>query len=282
MFNGSHLDRQRAVKCAGRLIIVVATLAAVPCGAQVSLGLSPMRVEIAMDPGSSWSGALRLNNEADDPVRVRTELLDFQLDSETTPQFADAIEAEKKFSCRDWLMVNPMETEVAPHTHLQVRFSVQIPADARVSSYHCGIGFTTMSAVRSIPIGLRAAVRVVSTLYVTVGNPPLEGQLAGLKLEPVRAGSMKSWRAVALISNPSRRYFRPTGELALLDESGRVLESVPFKPLPVLEERIQRFVFPLTTAEIRPGYHLRARVDLGTGDIQEGDVEVSPAIAELR
>jgi hypothetical protein len=46
-----------------------------------------------------------------------------------------------------------------------------------------------------------------------------------------------------------------------------------FQPLPVLPKRKQRFLFPLKSP-IRPGteYRLRARIDIGGPEIQEGTV----------
>jgi hypothetical protein len=43
----------------------------------------------------------------------------------------------------------------------------------------------------------------------------------------------------------------------------------------VLPEREQRFLFPLSTDVRNGAYKLRARVDLGTGEIQEASAVVA-------
>jgi hypothetical protein len=70
-------------------------------------------------------------------------------------------------------------------------------------------------------------------------------------------------------------YYRPTGKLDVLDGEGKTIESADFQSLPVLRERSQRFVFPIQT-HLDPGqYKLRARVDIGTSELQEGTAEVT-------
>ena len=60
-----------------------------------------------------------------------------------------------------------------------------------------------------------------------------------------------------------------------MDGKGQVVETEDFTPLPVLRERSQRFVFPLKV-HLDPGhYKLRAHVDIGTGEIQEGSADVT-------
>jgi hypothetical protein len=70
-------------------------------------------------------------------------------------------------------------------------------------------------------------------------------------------------------------YYRPTGKLDVFDAGGKTIESADFQSLPVLRERSQRFLFPIKT-HLDPGqYKVRARVDIGTGEVQEGTADVT-------
>ena len=242
--------------------------------AQVGLGLAPMRAELKMAPGAVYSGALDLTNEATVKVRVRTELLDFYIDRESTPQFNREIPTEANSSCRKWLTVNPMEGEVNAEGHLLARYTIRVPAGVAPKSYNCAVGFTTLPAVDGESgIGMRSAVRVVCAFYVVVGNPPMDGQVTGLSLEFVPLPT-KSWRAVVTVANNGDMYFRPEGKLDLLDESGKAVETLDVSPLPVLPRREQRFVIPLTRVDSGRTYTMRTRLDLGTHEIQEAAAEI--------
>jgi hypothetical protein len=243
----------------------------VPAAAQVGLGLSPMRVDLRMTPGGSYTGALRMVNEAG-AVRVRTSLLDFHLDSEQTPQFEENLPEEAAYSCRRWLTVNPMETELQDKKEALVRYTIRVPADAQPRSYYCAAGFTSLApAAEAQGVGLQAAVRVVAAIYVIIGNPPVEGRLRDLTVE--QAPRSKDLRAVVVLENSGHMYFRPTGSLVVMDPGGKVLEKYDVTPLPILPERKQRLLFPLKIAQGEP-CTVRVRVDLGTGEVQEGSITV--------
>jgi hypothetical protein len=237
-----------------------------------------MRVEVRLTPGAVYTGSLRLINEGA-AVRARTSLLDFHLDAEQTPQFEAQIPAEAAYSCRQWLTVNPMEAELAADSEAIVRYTIRVPADAQPRSYYCAAGFLSMppaAAVRGL--GLQTAVRVVAAFYVIVGSPAVQGQLSEISLEHV-PGS-KDLRAVMVLENSGKMFFRANGSLTVLDPNGQVLETYEVTPLPILPERKQRLLFPLKIAEGQP-CKIQVRVDLGTGEIQEGSVIV-PAASQGR
>lgn len=246
-----------------------------PAVAQVGLGLSPMRMELRLAPGASYSGVLRLVNEGE-LVRVRTSILDFHLDAEQNPQFEPDFAEEAAYSCRSWLTVNPMEAELNVKGEIPVRYTLRVPADAQPRSYYCATGFTSQpTAAEANGVGIRTAVRAVAAFYVVVGNPVVEGRLSAIAMERVPAS--KDWRAVVVLENSGRMFYRPAGNLAVLDPAGEVIESHDFTPLPVLPERKQRFLFPLKQVFDGQPVTLRVRVDVGTGEIQEGTLVVRSA-----
>ena len=245
-----------------------------PLAAQVGLGLSPMRMELRLAPGGSYSGVLRLDNEGD-LVRVRTSVLDFRVDSEQNPQFEPGLTEEAAYSCRSWLTVNPMEAELIVKGGIPVRYTLHVPANAQPRSYYCAAGFTSLPTASQVSgFGIRTAVRVVAAFYVIVGNPAVEGRLTEIAMEQV-PGS-KNLRAVVVLENSGKMFYRPTGTLAVLDPNGAVIEAYDITQLPVLPERKQRFLFPLKVSAGQP-CTLRVRVDLGTGEIQEGTAVVQAA-----
>jgi hypothetical protein len=246
-----------------------------PLTAQVGLGLSPMRMELRLAAGGSYSGTLRLDNEGD-LVRVRTSVLDFHIDAEQNPQFEPDLTEEAAYSCRSWLTVNPMEAELNAKGGIPVRYTLRVPANAQPRSYYCAAGFSSLPTASEVNgLGIRTAVRVVAAFYVIVGNPAVEGHLSEIAMEHV-PGS-KDLRAVVVLENSGKMFYRPTGTLAVLDPTGAVVESYDITPLPVLPERKQRFLFPLKQVSAGQPCTLRVRLDLGTGEIQEGTAVVQAA-----
>ena len=267
-----------------RWMVVFVAAASIICGraqGQVGLGLSPMRLEFGLSPGAIQSGPLVLSNESGGAVRVRAEVLDFFIDDDGTPQFVPSYHPENADSCRAWLLVNPMETEVLRGKSVTVRYSLQVPANAASRSYHCAIGFTTLSVLDQLKgTGLRTAVRMVAAFYAVVGHPSIEGEITEMSVERVKVADGFRWQSVVVIRNFGYRYFRASGDLAILDASGSVLEIVPFPTLPILPKREQKFRLPLKAELGQQKYTLRARVDLGTNEVQETLVSLVPPLPD--
>src|SRR5260221_924219 len=204
---------------------VVAAVAALFCAllpapvqAQVGLGLSPMRLELKMRPGSQYSGALTITNDSKEKLRVRAEILDFYIDQQETPQFARNYPQEAEFSCRAWLTVNPMEIEVGAGSNVLVRYTLRFPDFAPTDrAYHCAAGFTTLPSAdqQTQGMGMKTAVRVISAFYVIAGQPTLEGEMKEIKLEQVidQKTNTERWRAVVVMQNGSDQHYRPVGEV---------------------------------------------------------------------
>lgn len=265
MFHFDHLLSRFS-----RVIIFIAA----PAAAQTGLGLAPMRVDLNLAPGAVYSGVLTVANSSPTAVRVAGETLDFYLDATTTPQFGREYRQEAEFSCRTWLVANPMELELNGKAQAAVRYTIRVPQTATARSYHCALGYATQPAAgENQAIGLRTAVEIIGSIYVVVGKPALEGTVKDLKLEYVPDPKSPGWRAVVTINNAGLMHFRPDGALDVLDQSGAVVESARFAPMPVLPKRDQNFLFPLKLAA-DGRYTLRARVDLGGSEIQEATANV--------
>ena len=270
MFSFIELYRQRSLG-----VIFFAAALSGGLYAQTGLGMAPMRVDYELAPGAVQPGVLTLANTVPAVTRVTGQPLDFYLDDTATPQFEPELKREAEFSCRSWLVVNPMESELNPNASLAVRYTIRVPQTAAPSSYHCAIGYTTQPTAGNVKaIGLRTAVQIVTAIYVVVGKPVLEGTVKDLRLEYVPGQETPGWRAIVTIANAGLMHFRPTGDLDVLDQSGTVVETTKFIPLPVLPKRDQNFVFPLKLASGEGKYTLRARVDLGGNEIQEATANV--------
>jgi hypothetical protein len=252
-------------------------LIAACASAQVGLGLSPMRIELNLEPGATHSGALDLTNEVGSTVRIRGELLDFNLDDTMTPQFLRHIPTEAANSCREWLTANPMETEVDTAQHIIVRYTFRVPKTATPRSYHCAVGFTTLPPAEKVKgTGLRTAVRIVGSFYIIVGAPSIHGEISGLQFEPVPGSTEAAWRAVLTLQNLGDYHFRPSGAIELLSASGATIQSLPIPSFPTLPQRHQRYVLPVTVTNPADVRKLKAVVDLGNHELQEASIDVAP------
>jgi hypothetical protein len=258
---------------------MAAVLALIPAAsAQVGLGLSPMRTELKLAAGATRSGSLTLGNESREQVRFRTEILDLALDREAVPQFELDIPAESQYSCRQWFVVNPMEATVGPASQMLARYTLRVPANAPERTYHCALGFTSLPALRKPQeqgFGVNAAVRVVATFYITVGDSQPNGVIKDIHVEKLSTPSQQV-RAIFAVENSGYTNLRGMGKVDVLDSTGKVVETDDFPTQIILPRRIQNLPLVFKTKFADAEYTIRARVNIGTGEIQEATFSFQP------
>ncbi len=256
-----------------QLAVVLALLLAVvlPANAQVGLAMSPLRLELKGEPGKPLSGSLALINSAPDVVRVKAQLLDFYVDDSATPQFG-VFEKEAPFSCRTWLTINPMDTELAAKGNQTVRYTLRVPQGLAPGSYYCSARCVTAASAEGLKsTGIKMAVAVAPTFYVFIGDPKIEADVAGVKLIAPK-GDFKDWRVAVQMENRGTMRARPVGTVEVLDQQSKVIESLALPTLPLLPKRVQTYPVILKTDLSKEPYTVRVRIDLGTGEIQEARI----------
>jgi len=83
------------------LLVLTGALAA---GAQTSVEVSPLRVELKLAAGQATTQAVTLTNMGKEAVRIRATLSDWHLTREGTPQFEEPLEG-RKFAAAGWTRV---------------------------------------------------------------------------------------------------------------------------------------------------------------------------------
>src|SRR5262249_1572951 len=155
------------------------------------------------------------------------------------PQFGRF--SSERQSCREFLRLNRSEFEVQGKNQVLIRYSLHLSAQLPPGTYYCAAGFTTAPLPWEEGSGLSVNVRVVASFYVNVGSPKLIGSVQQLEVEPQAQDQPERHRIICVVTNGGTYVWRPDGSLELLDASGVILESVPFRSLPVLPDRQQRF-----------------------------------------
>lgn len=246
---------------------------------QIGLGMAPMRHELKLNAGGQSTGVLDLSNEGVRPMRVQAEFLDFSIDRNTTPQFAAALPSEQRWSCREWINLNPMAAEITEKGSLSARFTIRVPKEALPGTYHCAIGY---SSVPTLSTGNSSAmvtrVRVISAFYILVGDYHPAGRVEGLTLERVPDAGGGHWVAVVTVANQGDYYFRAQGDVELLDEAGKVLQKAPVNSTAILPQRSQRILVPLASVVEARMNQLKVTMDLSQVGQEEVSAQVTPAL----
>jgi P pilus assembly chaperone PapD len=245
-----------------------------PAAAQISVEVSPLRVELIAGPGSTTTQAITVTNAGKDPVRVRALATDWDLSKDGAPQFEGVLE-NGPYSATSWIRVAPPEQVIDPGKDIIVRFSMSVPSDLQPGGYRTGVLFEFGPAVAD-PISRGRQVmfksRIATLIYVNIGQPTMAAELTDLT---VRTTGPQT-QVVATVKNSSRRYVRTRGNLILVDQSGRNVREIPVPDVPLLPESEREVAITVIDSDnhepITPGdYKVEVRMDVGLPALLVGE-----------
>ena len=256
-----------------RLVAAVALCAAVSSAtAQISVEVSPLRVELQAGPGSTSTQSVTLTNGSSEAVRVRARASDWDLSRDGAPQFEGTPE-NGPFSATSWVRVAPPEHVIEPGRQGTVRFTLAVPADAAPSGYRTGILFEFEPASgdpvkRVREVQFRS--RVATLIYVNVGEPPANVDLNDLRIR----SSPERTQIVATLANTSKRTIRTKGTMTMYGVEGRAAAQVPVPDVPLLPES-EREVAIVAFEAARPlpagEYRVEIKFDVGMPALVVGE-----------
>jgi P pilus assembly chaperone PapD len=258
---------------------IAASFGVSPVAAQVSVEVSPLRVELQAGPGSSTTQPITLTNYGKEAVRVRARLTDWDLTRDGTPQFEGA-EVAGRYSATAWLRVAPPEQVLEAGASATVRFNATVPDSVEPGGYRTGILFE-FEAASSAPIASRRELafksRIATLIYINAGAPPAITELVDVKVRPTNEGI----DVVATVKNSGRRTVRTKGTLVLFDAAGAVARETAVPDVPLLPESEREVAVPVAIAPatpLAPGrYRAELKLDLGLAAIIVGEAPVTIA-----
>ena len=270
-----HVHADRPVHAERPVILAAALLlSAAPSVAQISVEVSPLRVELVAGPGSTTTQGITVINAGKEPVRVRATLTDWELSKDGSPQFEGAVEGGP-YSATSWVRVAPPEQVIEPGKDTTVRFSMTVPAGIQPGGYRTGVLFEFGPSTGD-PVGRAREVmfksRIATLIYVNIGQPVMAAELTDLRLRS--AGSQLL--VVATVKNTSRRYVRTKGNLLVYDQSGKTVREVPVPDVPLLPESEREVTMVVVDPEknltLSAGeYRVELRIDVGLPALLVGE-----------
>jgi len=267
-----HADRRLHVVGA----LIAALVPALSAGAQSSVEVSPLRVELKAAPGGTTTQAVTVSNTGRDAIRVRAVISDWHLSRDGSPQFVEA--ADSRYSATRWVRVAPPEIVIDAGKESIVRFTLSVPADAAPAGYRTGILFE-FSPASGPPVPQAREVqvrsRIATLIYANVGEPPANVEL--IDLQP-RIVAGQPPQIVAVLKNSGKRTVRTRGTLTLYDKTGAVVSQTVVPDVPLLPEAEREVV----TQAINPDkpkpppgeYRVEIKIDAGMPALIVGETTI--------
>lgn len=277
--HAQHAVARRAARVLAAAGACLLGVGVTPVAAQLSVEVSPLRVEIQTAAGGARTQAVSLTNTGKEAVRIRATISDWGLSRDGAPQF-EAPEDGRAYSASAWIRIAPPELVLQPGAVGSVRFSLSVPAGADAAGYRTGILFDFSPAAGDPAARAREVTfksRIATLIYVNVGQPPAAVELTDLRIRT----TPEQTQIVGVLANTSRRTVRTKGTLVITGASGAAVREVPVPDVPVLPESEREVVIVATDKTAKPlppgEYRVELKIDVGLPTLLVGETTLTVA-----
>jgi P pilus assembly chaperone PapD len=237
-----------------------------------SLEVSPLTVEIRMEPGRTCTGTISVQNMGDGAEHLRAYCQDWTLKPDGVVVFLAA--GKLPGSASPWTEVVPAEFDLEPGQTRQVRYTLQPPAEVSGEIRTAVIFEAGARAVSAPGAPSRLVPRIGTILYAQVG-PASSPRARVAQLDLDRSGGELA------IENLGPAHLRFTGQLEFRDATGALVRRsnlTPFVVLPAPFNRHLQKLPPEALAGLPTGhYQVTTILDYGGDSLLGARTEIDLA-----
>jgi hypothetical protein len=229
--------------------------------ADISVDVSPAKYELQTAPGKSETFPILVRNTSNVPVHILASLNDFLVGPSGNYEFLPP--GRNPYSIGKAISINPREFDLDPNTSMQVRFSVDVPANA--SGEYSSIVFFTTRPTRAQK-GVSVAERIASKIYIII---PESSHFNG-EIDDVSAKSLSDGQHYLVgFRNTGNVHVYLSGRIEI-KQGAAVVEKLTL-PQGILVEREGKRVVDAVGKKLPPGsYQAVALIDFGGPNLVAG------------
>lgn len=255
------------------LLTALLLLTASSALAQLGVGISPPRVEFQVQPGAQLTQTIIVDNPAQsDAVTVNAYFNDAYQMPDGSVFYATPGSSNR--SLAPWTTATPLAFTLQPAAKTETRYTISVPADAQPGTYWTVLFFETeqlTAAGNDAGVGVTTVVRVAHLVYVTVGQPLLDGRITGMHYgNEDGADELR-----VTFQNSGNGLLRLNGRAEVRNTGGELLQTVLVQDQASLPEALHDLVLPLPEPLPAGEYVVLAALDYGEGSVITGEGRIT-------
>jgi len=223
--------------------------------------VEPSIQEVSTPPGSFRSSVIMVQNPEKVPLKVKVSITPMGL----APDGDIVVKQEDKFSCAEWIKVEPGEFTLMPQERKTIRVSINAPKTVTSGGRYANISFEAKKTNGNSELTVSSG----TTYLITIpGNLKLSGEVQDIQF--IRPQDSTSPYFIALFRNTGNIHLKASATLTIKkkekDSNKTITEEIPFSDgeVIVLPDGIRQFML-LYTQSLEPGEYI-ASVKVNYGE----------------
>ena len=249
-------------------VIVIALLVPAVAICDLSLGLTPMKIQLEVASGETTTKAFEIYNRGDEPAIIKVYVQDWSVRRGGDMVFLAPATNER--SASSWVELSETQFALYPGETRLVRASISVPQDVE-GTHWCILFFEGIRQKPSARLGVGVGGRLGATVYVTAkGTEYRAATITALSATRNETGGAEFATTFANLGNI---HFYPQGMFRVISEEGKhVFESD--LPKAVCLPGTERDYSVSCDHDFAPGtYRLTVTFDYGAEELLQGETE---------
>lgn len=193
----------------------------------VSLVVSPPRIDITGDPGEVFQKTIKVtNNDSSQELILQADVIDFIVNNDEGTPIKVTESASGRFLASPWFTLSPEEVVIPPKETVQFSVVITIPKDALPGGHYSGVYFTSVPAKGQKRTISYSASQVGSLFGITVSG---DIKYDALIKDFSTSNFVNEFGPIdfkVTIENQSDTHISPVSQIEVKDMFGRSLETL--------------------------------------------------------
>ena len=237
--------------------------------------VSPVRVEMSLDPGKSETTTLSVENVTGGTVTAKPIVNDFEPAQDESGQPKIILDENASAGSQSFktLVGNLPSVTLGPKEKKDIPIKISVPGNASAGGYYGAIRFISEADAGDKNVALSASVGTIFLIRVS-GN--LTEELSLVEFTAAKNGSTGRFfmnagdmSVVTRLKNTGNIHVKPFGRVQISDRSGKVVVDYEFNSTEpranVLPDSTRKFVDPLKSQKWIGKYTMTVNLGYGTG-----------------
>lgn len=223
-------------------LIATAFILAAPARAQVSMIVSPPRIDADSQPGETIQKTIKITNPTDKPLRLKASVYDFIVqDDQGTPLKVNA-NASGRFLASPWFTLDKTQFTLGPKATDQVIVIIAVPSDALPGGHYAGVFFEPDIETDGDGSVSFTSAQVGSLFGITIAGDIKYDALIKSFSTGTQVHEYGPVQFTAAIENLSDTHIKPQSSVTVKDMFGRTLDTLTLEEVNI---------FPLTSRSVQ-------------------------------
>lgn len=229
------------------------------------LSVSPAKLDIAAPAGTVYNLPVTVSNGTASATHILASMVDFTVLANGDYEFQRV--GSRPYSLMRWASINPRQFDLPGGTSQQVKLTLSIPKNKKLSGEYAGIVFFQTTPLRR-QHAVAFSARIATKIYLTIaGTQHIDGAVAKMS---VHSNSFDEVYDV-LFKNTGNAHVYLNGTLQI-QQNGATVERIPI-PANELVERGGERLIQVSGKSLPPGkYQAVALVDYGGKTMTGGEI----------